>query len=244
MTHRIACVFAHPDDETFCTGALISRYAAAGIETDLFCATNGDAGRNSGVPISSRDELAQLRRNETYSAARILGIAELEMPGYGDGTLHQLDPVELIADIVAFLRRTRPTVVITFGPEGAPTGHRDHRAISRAATAAYFLASLHTEYTDQLEHGLVPHRASRLFYHAWQYPSPDPSLTLASVEPTVRIDARAWNERKLAAFMAHVTQRDHYERFVSSVLLEHEYLALASGVPQPAPMIDDVFAGL
>lgn len=244
MTHRIACVFAHPDDETFCTGALIAKYAAAGIETDLFCATNGDAGRNSGVPVSSRDELAQLRRHETWSAARILGIRELEMPGYGDGTLHQLEPSALIGDIVAFLRRTKPTVVITFGPEGAPTGHRDHRAISRAATAAYFLAGIHTEYAEQLEHGLTPHRAQRLFYHAWQYPSPDRSLTLASVPPTVRIDGRPWNDRKLAAFMAHVTQREHYDRFMTGVLLDDEYLALASGVPQPAAIIDDLFAGM
>jgi LmbE family N-acetylglucosaminyl deacetylase len=55
LTHRIACVFAHPDDETFCVGGTIAKYAAAGIRIDLFCATNGDAGKNSSVPVSSRE---------------------------------------------------------------------------------------------------------------------------------------------------------------------------------------------
>jgi LmbE family N-acetylglucosaminyl deacetylase len=92
LTHRIACVFAHPDDETFCVGGTIAKYAAAGIRTDLFCATNGDAGKNSSVPVSSREELAEIRKEELRAATRILGIASIELPGYGDGTLHSSNP--------------------------------------------------------------------------------------------------------------------------------------------------------
>ena len=58
MTHRIGCVFAHPDDETFCVGGIVAKYAAAGVPVDLFCATNGDAGKSASVPVSSREELA------------------------------------------------------------------------------------------------------------------------------------------------------------------------------------------
>jgi LmbE family N-acetylglucosaminyl deacetylase len=132
LPHRIAAIFAHPDDETFCVGATIAKYADLGLETDLFCATDGDAGKNSGVAVSSREELAVIRRNEARAAAHILGIASIELAGYADGTLQQLDPAELTGSIVAFIRRRKPTIILTFGPEGAPTGHRDHRAISRA----------------------------------------------------------------------------------------------------------------
>ena len=138
MTHRIACVYAHPDDETFLTGGIIPKYAAAGIGTDLYCATSGDAGKNSSVPVSSREELARIREDELRSAARILGIESIELGTYGDGTLHELEPTTLIGDVVSFLRRTKPDVVIGFGPEGAPTGHKDHRAMSRVVTAAFF----------------------------------------------------------------------------------------------------------
>lgn len=244
MTHRIACVFAHPDDETFCTGGTIAKYADAGIPTDVFCATNGDAGRNSSVPVSSRAELAEIRKRELLDACRILGVDQVVQPGYGDGTLHQLDLFDLIGDIVAFLRRSRPTVVITFGPEGAPNHHRDHRAVSYAATAAFFLSGLRTAYPKHADEGLTPHRALRLYYHAWPFPHVDSAVKLESVPPTANIDMRRWKERKLAAFKAHATQQYAYDLFVNSVLLDTEPFALAAGVAQPTAMVDDLLAGL
>ena len=244
MTHRIACVFAHPDDETFCVGGTVAKYAAAGIRVDLFCATNGDAGKNSDVPVSSRKELAIIRQEETRAAAAVLGIASIEFAGYRDGTLHELEPTNLIGDIVAFLRRTKPTVVLGFGPEGAPTGHRDHRAMSRATLAAYFLSELKTAYPEQAEAGLEPHRARRLYFHAWQYPHPEPRFKLESVPPTAKIDNRPWLEHKLSAFKAHRTQQYAHDVFVKNVLLDYEYYALAAGTPQPNAIDDDLFSGL
>ena len=244
MTHRIACVFAHPDDETFCVGGTIAKYAAAGVRTDLFCATNGDAGKNSSVPVSSREELAAIRIEETRAAARILGIASIEFPGYGDGTLHTLEPTALIGDVVSFLRRTRPTIVIGFGPEGAPTGHRDHQAMSRVVTAAFFLSGLRTAFAEQIAGGLEPYSAARLYYHAWQYPHRDPRLKLESVPATAKIDNRPWLDKKLAAFLEHKTQQHAYELFKGDVLLDYEFLALAAGAAQPSEIVDDLFAGL
>jgi len=241
LTHRIGCVFAHPDDETFCVGGIVAKYAAAGVPIDLFCATNGDAGKSAGVPVSSREELAAMRRRELQEAAKILGIGAVEMPGHRDGELAQMDSAQLIGDIVAFIRRTRPTVLLTFGPEGAPTGHADHRAVSRAATAAFFLAQLATAYPDQQ---LAPHRVSRLYYQAWAFPFPDPKLKLESVPATAAIDVTGAKSRKDAAFRAHVTQQASASVFYSAAFFDIEYLALAAGVPQPAEIVDDIFAGL
>lgn len=234
-------MFAHPDDETFCVGGMIAKYAEQDVEIDLFCATNGDAGKSASVPVSSREELAGLRRNELLSAARLLGIDRVEMPGYDDGALNEADPKRLTADIVTFIRRSRPTVIITFGPEGAPTGHRDHSAISRFATAAFFLSGLATAFPDQ---ELPPFQASRLFYHAWEFPLRDPRLRLESVPATVSVDVREFKARKEAAFTAHVTQQGSAQAFHSSALNDFEHLAFAAGVPQPRSMIDDVFEGL
>ena len=241
MTHRIACVFAHPDDETFCVGGIVAKYAAAGVPIDLFCATSGDAGKSAAVPVSSREELAAIRRRELREAANILGIGAVEMPGYRDGELAQLDAAQLTGDIVAFIRRTRPTVVLTFGPEGAPTGHPDHRAVSRAATAAFFQSQLATAFPDQQ---LAPHRPSRLYYQAWKFPFPDPKLKLESVPATAFIDVTQSKHRKDAAFRAHATQQGSAQVFYSAAFFDIEYLALAAGVPQPAEIVDDIFAGL
>lgn len=241
MARRIGCIFAHPDDETFCVGGIIAKYAAAGVDVDLYCATHGDAGKSASVPVSSRDELAAIRRDELAAAARILGIHSVEIGRYGDGAIGQADTSLLIGDLVAFIRRTRPHILLGLGPEGAPTGHRDHRALSYATTAAFFLSQLATSYPEQ---GLTPYRARRLFYHAWAYPMPDPRLTLESVPTTALIDVREWKHRKAEAFEAHATQRGSSHAFYSSALVDIEHLALAAGDPQPAPIIDDVFAGL
>jgi LmbE family N-acetylglucosaminyl deacetylase len=239
----IGCIFAHPDDETFCVGGIVAKYAAAGHEVHLWCATDGDAGKNAGVPVSSREELAALRRRELADAARILGISSVELGHYRDGELARTDPTSLVADIVGFIRRRRPTVILTFGPEGAPTGHADHAATSRVATAAFFLSGLATSHPDQ---NLPPHRAARLYFHAWDFPLAEKRLKLESVPGvgTARIDVRAFKEKKSAAFAAHATQQGSSGVFFSSAFPDVEVLAFAAGVPQPAPIVDDVFAGL
>ena len=237
----IGCVFSHPDDETFCVGGIVAKYAVAGHEVHLWCATDGDAGKSAGVPVSSREELAALRRRELDEAARILGISSVELGGYRDGEVARADAAALVADIVGFIRRKRPTVLLTFGLEGAPTGHADHAATSRGATAAFFLSGLATSHPDQ---NLAPHRASRLYFHAWDFPLADKRLKLESVPGTARIDVRAFKERKSAAFAAHVTQQGSTGVFFSSAFPDVEVLAFAAGVPQPSPIVDDVFAGL
>ena len=241
MPRRIGLVFAHPDDETFCVGGIVAKYAAAGVKIDLFCATDGDAGKSAGVPVSSREELARIRREETGAAAAILGIETIEFGGYRDGEVEQVDPTKLIGDIVAFLRRHRPEVVIGFGPEGAPTGHRDHKAMSRATIAAFFLAALDSAYADD---GLRAHAAARLYFHAWRFPLPDPKLKLESVASTCSVDVRAFRDRKEAAFKAHATQQGSAHAFYGAALVDEEQLAFAAGVPQPRAMVDDPFAGL
>jgi LmbE family N-acetylglucosaminyl deacetylase len=237
----IGCIFAHPDDETFCVGGIVAKYAAAGHEVHLWCATDGDAGKNAGVPVSSREELAAVRRRELADAARILGISSVELGRYRDGELARTDAATLVADIVGFIRRRHPAVILTFGPEGAPTGHADHAATSRVATAAFFLSGLATSHPDQ---NLPPHSAARLYFHAWDFPLAEKRLKLESVPGSARIDVRAFKERKSAAFAAHATQQGSSGVFFSSASPDVEVLAFAAGVPQPSPIVDDVFAGL
>jgi len=240
---RLACVFAHPDDETFASGGTIAKLAAADVRIDLFCATDGDAGKSSGVPVSSRGELGARRRVELTAAAQVLGIASLSTPGHGDGVLREVDPDRLVGEIVFFLRRYRPDIVLTFGPEGAPTQHRDHRAISRAATAAYFLAGLPTEYADQLRE-VEPHAPTRLYYCAWAVPGPNAELKALSASATCCVDVSAFLDAKRSAFLAHATQRQHQARFEELGMLPIERFALAAGAPQPRAVTDSLFDGL
>jgi LmbE family N-acetylglucosaminyl deacetylase len=237
-------LFAHPDDETFSAGGTFAKYAAAGVRCTLFCATDGDAGKTSGLTVASRKDLGALRRKELEAAARILGVDSVESVGHPDGGLASLDQDELIGQVVRHVRRERPRVMITFGPEGAPNTHADHKVISRAATAAFFLAGRRSAYPDQLRNGLPPHSAARLFFVTWPEPKPGAVLQTEGVPATVRVDVRGFRATELAAWRAHASQQALQQRFDEYAATDEELFALAAGVPQPKPMIEDLFAGL
>src|SRR5215469_7836282 len=77
-------IFAHPDDETFSAGT-IAKYATAGVEVGLICATRGE--RGSTGDLCSIDELPRVREAEVREAARILGVRRVEMLPYEDQKL-------------------------------------------------------------------------------------------------------------------------------------------------------------
>lgn len=239
----LVALFAHPDDETYATGGTIARHAAEGVRCALYCATDGDAGQSSGIPVSSRAELGALRRAELHAACAVLGIATIVHGGHPDGALADTDPDRVIGEMVQLLRRTRPEVVVTFGPEGAPTMHRDHRAISRLATAAVLLASTATAFPDQLTGGVQPHRAQRLCYVTWPTPAADDPYPAEGQPVQVTVPVREWHARKREAFLAHRTQQQHAASFERVAMTDDECYFVALGTPAP-PGASSVFDGL
>jgi LmbE family N-acetylglucosaminyl deacetylase len=164
-------VLAHPDDESLGVGGTLARYASSGVDVFLVIATRGDAGRfrghragESGHPGS--EALARIREGELRSAAEALGVRETALLGYSDQRLDSADPREVTARIAFELRRHRPEVVVTFGPDGA-YGHPDHVAISQLTTAAVMAAADCRFVSDGQDEGAGPHSVSKLYYLAW-----------------------------------------------------------------------------
>jgi len=157
------CVLAHPDDESLGTGGALAKSAAEGVATYLLTATRGERGRfGDNVNPPGPDVVGQTREAELMAAARELGLREVRVLGYPDGALDKADPAGAIARIAGHLRRVKPHVVITFGPEGA-YGHPDHIAISQFTTAAVVCAA-----DPSFDAGSgPPHRVSKLYYIAW-----------------------------------------------------------------------------
>lgn len=235
---RLTALFAHPDDETFAIGGTLARYSGDGVRCSLYCATDGDAGQSSGIPVSSPAELGALRQAELKAACALLGVSAIELGGHPDGALASVDPDVVIGEMVQLLRRERPDVVITFGPEGAPTQHRDHRAISRLATAAVLLADRTTAYPEHLAGGLAPHRAERLCYVTWPPPAPRAEIATEGQPIHIAVPVGDWLDRKVAAFDAHRTQRQHRLHFERLALGEDECFFVASGTPAPRGATD------
>ena len=161
---KLMCVLAHPDDESLGTGGTLARYAAEGVETYLLTATRGQRGwfgnpdQNPGLT-----ELGRIREAELRAAARVLGLREVAFLDYVDGDLDRADPAEAVARIAGHLRRVRPQVVVTFGPEGA-YGHPDHIAISQL-TAAAIIRAADAGHAEPA--GRPPHTVAKFYYKVW-----------------------------------------------------------------------------
>lgn len=162
--YRLLAVLAHPDDESLGFGGTLAKYAAEGVETHLLTATRGERGR-FGAEGRNADPavVGRVREAELRAAADVLGIQEVSILGYGDGAVDTVDAATAIPAIAAHIRRVRPHVVLTFGPEGG-YGHPDHIAISQFTTAAVVCAGDSGYGGDSL----TAHRVSKLHYMAWR----------------------------------------------------------------------------
>src|SRR5205814_3612027 len=138
-------VLAHPDDETFLAAGTMAKYAQAGVDVNVLCATKGERG-NTG-DLCSIDDLAVQRESEFREAGRVLGIAGVEFLGYVDQQLAAAPPDEIRRKIVQSIRRARPEIVVTFDPNGGNL-HTDHVAISRFAADAVAAATDSRWYPD------------------------------------------------------------------------------------------------
>jgi LmbE family N-acetylglucosaminyl deacetylase len=138
----LATVLAHPDDETFGTGGTLIRYAREGIEAHSLCLTEGEKGW-AGVDdkIVPRELVGPTRARELAEAGRRMGLASVTCLRYPDGGLADVNGDWVVRDIVRWLRRVRPDVVITWGPDGG-YGHPDHIAAGELALRAIELAGM------------------------------------------------------------------------------------------------------
>ena len=137
----LVAVFAHPDDETLVAPAL-ARYAREGVRVVLVIATDGRRGANAHARIPAGDSLAKVRADEARCSARALGLEPPVLLGFPDAGLADFAPWPgkrldtLATRIDSVLRALRPSVVVSWGPEGG-YGHSDHRLTGNVVTQIF-----------------------------------------------------------------------------------------------------------
>src|SRR5689334_6144707 len=130
---RILVVTAHPDDVDFGAAGSVARWTDAGIQVSYCIVTDGAAGgRDPSVP---RPVMAEIRRAEQTTAAKVVGVRDVTFLGYPDGRL--VSSIELRRDISRVIRRVRPERVLCPSPERnfqrIFASHPDHLAAGDAA---------------------------------------------------------------------------------------------------------------
>jgi len=218
---------------------------AEGVEVFLLTATRGDSGRYCGHRPDDPEHpgpsaLASIRETELRAAAATLGVREVSLLNYRDQHLDRADPREAVTAIVEHVRRVRPDVVVTFGPDGG-YGHPDHIAISQFTTAAIVAAADPAVATDGT--GLArPHAVSKLYYLAWPASTWDAYQTafrrlVSTVDGVERqavpwpdwaittvIDTRSFSSTAWKAISCHESQVTGYERLKHLSPDHHEAL--------------------
>jgi LmbE family N-acetylglucosaminyl deacetylase len=265
------CVLAHPDDESLGTGGALAKCAAEGVATYLVTATRGERGRFGDSRESPGPEIVgKAREAELLSAARELGLREVRFLDYPDGALDKVDAAEAIEKIAGHLRRVKPQVVITFGPDGA-YGHPDHIAISQLTTAAIVCAADPSfRFRARLDEPCrEPHRVAKLYFIAWspkkwsayqaalrklvvnvdgveRQVMPWPDWAITTVLDTSRVWPAVWR-----AVSCHKTQMTIYSK-LEELSDEHqrslwgtqEFYRVFSGVNGGRAQESDLFEGL
>lgn len=252
---RVACVFAHPDDDTYGVGGSLARHAGEEMALTVVLATSGDAGRIADPSLATREELGPVREAEDAASWRALGLEpDLRFLRHPDGGLHALRDA-LVTGVRDVLREVEPDVVVTFGPDGI-TGHEDHVAIGAAATEAFHaerergapglarllhvaIADADLERLNQLlrERGLEPMDPAQPFM-----PRGVPDDTIG-----MRVDTSGVYERKVEALRSHKTQAEledlPFDLWPDLLATEAFVIAWPSREPV-SPVLADLFEGL
>jgi len=185
---RALAVGAHPDDVEFGCGGTLAKWAGDGTTIMHVVCTDGSKG--SWDPDEPVGELVATRQDEQRAAARALGGSgdDVVFLGYTDGELQA--GIDERRELVRWIRRLQPDVVLGHDPWRRYRLHPDHRQAGFLVTDA-IVAARDPHFFPDL--GPAPHRPSALLL--WE-----------ADEPNHTEDITASLERKLRALLAHRSQ--------------------------------------
>ncbi|MFA7324087.1 MAG: PIG-L deacetylase family protein [Candidatus Nanopelagicales bacterium] len=126
--HSVLAVVAHPDDESFGLGALLTAFVARQVSASVLCFTHGEASTLHGVD----GDLAVIREQELRAAAAELGLTDVQLTSHPDGALSQVGIALLKDEIAVAIDQSNAEGLLVFDPSGI-TGHPDHQRATEAA---------------------------------------------------------------------------------------------------------------
>ncbi|MCQ4607108.1 N-acetyl-1-D-myo-inositol-2-amino-2-deoxy-alpha-D-glucopyranoside deacetylase [Corynebacterium pseudogenitalium] len=221
--YRVLAVHAHPDDESITMAGTLFDLARRGADVLVVTCTLGEEGEVIGEPYQlltndHGDQLGGFRIAELHGALQAIGVRGEFLGGAGcfrdsgmAGSEASKNPRAFVNSgrravdaLLEVLRRERPHLVLTYGPDGG-YGHPDHiRAHEIVYEAAeefdiprILWAVRKREETDALLPEVAP--------EGWRLPKPGELDGVDSVDVSVRLDGEAYSA-KIAAMAAHATQ--------------------------------------
>lgn len=201
----ILAVGAHPDDMDFSSSGTIAKWVEEGAIAYYLILTRGCRGSND--PKMTSEKLVKIRQQEQEEAAKVLGIRKVFFLNYTDTEL--VADIKLKEEIVQFIRKLRPNIVITMDPTFyyvsylsfygyGFVNHSDHRAAGLATLDACFpMARDRLTFPEHEKQGLKPHKVEEL-------------LLVSLTKADFIVDITKTFNKKLKALACHQSQYDDF----------------------------------
>jgi len=185
----VLVVVAHADDMEFMAGGTVARFVdELGYDVYEYILTDNCKGSYRLSP----EELIRVSAREAVEAGKILGLKEVRLEGYADGSLDTAPSHRLRGKIMAMMREVRADIVMSWDPFAPLEDHPDHRSVAMAAfEAAAFCGN-------------------PLYYPEHRHP-PRPVLeaywfTKSPMNAEKFVDITAVMDKKIEALLAHDCQ--------------------------------------
>jgi LmbE family N-acetylglucosaminyl deacetylase len=207
---RVLYVTAHPDDER--NGVLVKLSRGLGLETALLTVTRGDGGQNEigpelfqAIGILRTEELAAVHR---YDGVQQFFTSAFEF-GYSfsvEETFAKWGREAILRDVVRVVRSFRPDVILTM-PREASGGGQHHQASAQLAQEAFRAAADPAVFPDQLEAGLRPWQARKIYETSGGFFG-DPSAEdiVVDTSPHDALLGMSWHQFGMRARSSHRCQ--------------------------------------
>lgn len=203
MKKVIFGIFAHPDDEAFGPAGTLLKEVKEGAELHLICLTPGDGGTN---PDNTPD-LGVVREKEWRIAGDRLGASSMELLGYKDGHLNNLDMIEVAQKLMQLIPKKTPAdateIEFMSLDLNGYTGHIDHIVATRATCLAFYRLKQQDTRLTRIRLACRPHSLFPRDTADWIYA--EAGQTADAIDEIV--DARAYKNDILYVMDAHISQR-------------------------------------
>tara|TARA_Y100001960_G_C14767383_1_gene877806 strand:+ start:2871 stop:3545 length:675 start_codon:yes stop_codon:yes gene_type:complete len=128
MSHNVACIVAHPDDEVLACGASLALHANAKDLVSVLILSTGLGARNE---LSQRSLLKL--RDQARRAADLLGVTVVEFGEFPDNAMDTVPLLDVIQRVEGFISEFPADIIYT---HHAGDLNVDHRVVNAATLTA------------------------------------------------------------------------------------------------------------
>lgn len=237
-------VAAHPDDENTRLIAWLSKERQ--YRTGYLSITRGDGGQNL-IGDEQGIDLGLIRTQELLAARRIDGGEQFFTRAYDFGfsktteeTFKIWDKDKVLSDVVWIIRKFQPDIIVARFPGDARAGHGHHSGSSVLAREAFKAAADPAQYPEQLQFGIKPWQAKRIFWNTFNFGN-----TNTTAEDQLKIDVGGFNPilGKSYGELAAESRSQHKSQgfgVPSSRGEAIEYFTLLEGEPAKLDIMDNI----